>query len=161
MPPAAADNQLMRSDQLLTAALSEEERDLPGTRAVRRIIMLWGAARVGLGVTALLAPRAVAAVWVGSVRGPAVVVLGRALGGRDVALGLGTVLSAVTGQSIIPWVVAGGGADVVDAVATLLARSELPRGRRELVAVAAGGSALMALLLALSSTGRPMEQSGR
>lgn len=123
--------------------------------------MLWAAARVGLGVAALLAPRAAAAVWVGTVRGPAVVVLGRALGGRDVGLGLGTVVSAMTGRSMIPWLVASGGADAVDAVATLLARSELPRGRRELVAVTAGGSALVALLLALSSTGRPMGQSGR
>ena len=161
MPPAAADNQLVRSDQLLTAALTEEERDLTGTRAVRRIIVLWGAARVALGVVALLAPRPAAAVWVGPVRGPAVVVLGRALGGRDVALGLGTVVSALTGRSVSPWVAAGGGADLVDAVATLLARSELPRGRRELVAVAAGGSALVALLLALSSTGRPVGPSGR
>lgn len=161
MLPPPADNQLVRSDQLLTAVLSEEERDLAGARAARRIIMLWGAARVGLGVVALLAPAAVAAVWVGSVRGPAVVVLGRALGGRDVALGLGAVLSAKNGQSMIPWVVAGGAADLVDAVATVLARSELPRGRRELVVVAAGGSALVALLLALSSTGRPMGQSGR
>lgn len=124
------------------------------TGAVPRITSLWGAARVGLGVVALIAPRAVAALWVGPVRGPAGAVLGRALGGRDVALGLGTLVSAMTGRSVIPWVVASGGADAVDAVATLLARSELPRRRRELVVAAAGGSALVALLLAVSSTGR-------
>lgn len=126
---------------------------MPRTRAVYRIIALWGAARVGLGVVALSAPGVVAAVWVGPLREPAGTVLGRALGGRDVALGLGTLISAMTGRSMIPWVVASGGADAVDAVATLLVRSELPRGRRELIAAAAGGSALVALLLALSSTG--------
>jgi len=124
------------------------------TRVVPRMIVLWGAARVGLGVVALSAPRAVAALWVGPLPRPAGVVLGRALGGRDVALGLGTLVSAMTGRSVIPWVVASGGADAVDAVATLLVRSELPPGRRELVTVAAGGSALVALLLATSSIGR-------
>lgn len=111
-----------------------------------------GALRVGLGVTALLAPRAATALWVGPVNPEtASTVLGRALGGRDVALGAGMVRRAVTSRSITSWVVACGGADTVDAVATYMARSKLPRGRRELVVVASASSALLAAVLALCS----------
>ncbi|MDP9388535.1 MAG: hypothetical protein M3Q48_11655, partial [Actinomycetota bacterium] len=51
--------------------------------------------RVGLGVTALVAPRLPSAPWVGDAdaRRPAVQLFARALGARDVALGLGPVLA--------------------------------------------------------------------
>lgn len=121
---------------------------------VRNIVALWGAARVGLGLIALATPRAAAAVWVGpGAQGPAATVLGRALGGRDAGLGAGTLASVMTGSPLLSWVLAGAAADAVDAAATLRARPALPRGRRDLVIAASGGSVLLAGFLA-SELGR-------
>lgn len=115
---------------------------------LRRTAASWGALRVGLGAAALLKPRAATELWVGHVDPEtASTVLGRALGGRDVALGAGMVRSAVTSRAITPWIVACGAADAVDAVTTYLSWSSL-RGRRGLVGVAATGSALLAAGLA-------------
>lgn len=117
-------------------------------KQVRHVTALWGAARVGLGLIALATPGAAAAVWVGpSARGSVGTVLGRALGGRDASIGAGTLASAMTGSPLLPWVLAGAAADAVDAVTTVIARPALPRGRRDLVIAASGGSVLLAALL--------------
>lgn len=116
---------------------------------VRNVTAAWAAARVALGVVALLSPRALTAMWVGAdaARGPAGTVLGRALGARDLSLGAGTAHAALTGRPLVPWILAGGAADAVDAAATVLAGHDLP-GWRRLVLAAAGGSAVVAAVLA-------------
>lgn len=125
------------------------ERVVAGRTTVRRATAAWGALRIGLGVTALLAPRSASAVWIGSaLPEPGRAVLGRALGGRDVALGAGTVASALTGRPTAAWIVAAGGADAVDAAATLAAWHQLPSWRRVLVLVASAGSTATAVALA-------------
>ncbi len=117
-------------------------------KQARQLTALWGAARVGLGLVALATPRAAAALWVGpGAHSTAGMVLGRALGARDAGLGAGTLASAMTGQPLLPWVLAGAASDAVDAAATALARPALPRGRRDLVIAASGGSVLLAALL--------------
>lgn len=117
-------------------------------KQVRQLTAAWGAARVGLGVVALATPRAAAAIWVGpGAHSTAGTVLGRALGARDAALGAGTLAGAMTGSPLLPWVLAGATSDVVDAAATALARPALPRGWRDLVIAASGGSVLLAALL--------------
>lgn len=114
----------------------------------RRVAAAWGAARVGLGAFAMFAPRTATAVWVGpNTHEPAGAVLGRALGGRDVGLGAGVLVGALGNRPLRTWVLAGGAADAVDGIATLCARSRLPRGRRDLVAFASIGSSLLAVLL--------------
>lgn len=115
---------------------------------VRAAAAVWGLLRVGLGTTALFAPHAALRPWVGIVPDPAGEVLGRALGGRDIALGAGTAVSAATGRAAVPWILASGGADAADAVLTLASRQQLPRGGRELVVAASAGSALAAVVLA-------------
>lgn len=115
---------------------------------VRAAAAVWGLLRVGLGATALFAPHAALRPWVGIVPDPAGEVLGRALGGRDIALGAGTAVSAATGRAAVPWILASGGADAADAVLTLASRQQLPRGGRELVVAASAGSALAAVVLA-------------
>lgn len=133
-----------------------------GRTIVRRVTTLWGALRIGLGVTALLAPRSASAVWIGSaLPEPGRAVLGRALGGRDIALGAGTVAGAMTGRSMAAWIVAAGGADAVDAAATLAAWRQLPRWNRELVVVASAGSTATAAVLAfLARPGRSVSGPG-
>lgn len=138
--------------------IAAEQQVTDGRTTVRRVTALWAALRIGLGATLLLAPRAASAVWTGSaLPEPARAILGRALGGRDIALGVGTVAVAMSGQPTIAWIAAGGGADAVDAAATLAAWRQLPRWRRELVIMASAGSTATAALLAVLAQrqGRP------
>jgi hypothetical protein len=130
---------------------------LTSRRGSRRAAALWAALRIGLGVAALRKPRMASRVWLGSEasRGLTPVVLGRAAGGRDVALGAGTVACALTGVPLRPWVLAGGGADAVDAVTTWLAGPDLPRWRRNVVTAVSAGSALTAVFLATQVDRRP------
>ncbi len=108
-------------------------------------------ARVALGVVAVAAPVAAARPWVGAATvGPASAVLGRALGGRDLALGLGALLAARRGAPLRGWVEAGGLADWGDVTATLLSFGRLPRWGRWLVLAASAGAAATAAVVAPS-----------
>ena len=107
------------------------------------------AARTAIGVVALAAPTVVTRPWLGPDRGPAVRVLGRGLGGRDLALGLGA-LAALQQPPAGPrlaghpgiWIGLGAVSDAMDVLATVAAWDELPPVGRWLVAVSAGGAAV-------------------
>ncbi len=106
-------------------------------------------ARAGLGLAALVEPELVARPWVGEAgRGEGPAVLARALGGRDLALGLGALAAAADPPRLSAWVVAGGLADAVDATITLGAYRGLPRRGRVVVLAAASGAAIAAALCA-------------
>jgi len=117
--------------------------------------------RVALGVTALAWPWVPARPWVGAAADDvAAQVFGRALGARDLALGLGA-LAALQGQraaagSARAWVAAGALSDALDVVASVKSWPELPRVTRWLVAASAGGAALAGAAgsLALGATGK-------
>jgi hypothetical protein len=119
------------------------------------------AGRVALGVTALAWPSVPARPWVGTAAdGVAARVFGRALGARDLALGLGA-LAALQGPGAEPgsaraWVAAGALSDALDVVASVSSWRELPRVTRWLVAASAGGAALAgaAGTLALTPTAK-------
>jgi hypothetical protein len=117
------------------------------------------AGRVALGVTALIWPSVPARPWVGAAAdGVAARVFGRALGARDLALGLGA-LAALQGPgagSARAWVAAGALSDALDVVASVSSWDELPRFTRWLVAASAGGAALAGAAgsLVLSPTGK-------
>jgi hypothetical protein len=111
-----------------------------GARAV-------AAGRVALGLTALAWPSVPARPWVGSAADDLTArVFGRALGARDLALGLGA-LAALQGPAGEPgsasaWVAAGALSDALDVAASLASWHELPRIGRWLVVASAGGAAL-------------------
>jgi hypothetical protein len=115
----------------------------------RQLAQLVAVGRLALGVTAIALPQVPLRPWVGDRRTdqPALV-LARALGGRDVALGLGAVLAMRHDAPLRGWVEAGGLADTGDAVFTLLAFRHLPAAGRWAVLAAAGGGALAARLAA-------------
>ncbi len=105
------------------------------------------AGRVALGLTALAWPSVPARPWVGGAADElAARVFGRALGARDLALGLGA-LAALQGPatgtaSASAWVAAGALSDALDVVASVSSWRELPRIGRWLVVASAGGAAL-------------------
>ena len=101
---------------------------------------------VGAGLT--LAPRVAGGGWMGrdSAR-PATQVAIRALGARDLAIGLGTAYTAGQGYGARPWLLAGVLADAADLAATLRARDHLPAPAAAAVGLVAGGSTLLGLWL--------------
>ena len=110
--------------------------------AARALARLVGAGRVAVGVTALVSPVAVTEPWIGSLaRAPGVRVFARAMGGRDIALGIGT-LRAVTrpGDEARTWVALGGVADTVDLLATAFSFAKLPRRRWAILVVTAAAA---------------------
>jgi hypothetical protein len=85
--------------------------------------------RVAFGVGYLLAPQRTASGWVGSAgEGTVSTVLTRALGARDLALGLGALLAVGERdqRQARRWFAAHAIADGVDLIATLRARDSLP-----------------------------------
>jgi hypothetical protein len=114
---------------------------------LRRGAMAVAAGRVALGLTALAWPVLPARPWVGAPADDlAARVFGRALGARDLALGLGALAAlrrpAAGARPACAWVAAGALADALDVAASALAWHELPRRGRWLVAASAGGAAL-------------------
>lgn len=109
----------------------------------RRVALAVAAGRVALGVVAVLAPGVPLVPWVGpdAAGDPSARLLARALGGRDVALGLGALLAWRRGRPMRGWVEAAVLADAVDTAATLGAFGRLPRPGRLVVLAAAGGAA--------------------
>jgi hypothetical protein len=93
-------------------------------------LVAWG--RVGVGTAAVLTPSLVARPWVGDVGDDVPArLLARAMGGRDLVLGIGTLRGlSVSDAEGRPWVALGGVADLVDAVATMVAFGHLPRRAR-------------------------------
>ncbi|MGH3778196.1 MAG: hypothetical protein ACRDRR_21075 [Pseudonocardiaceae bacterium] len=127
------------------------------TDVARSAALVVATGRVALGVVALLRPSVPARPWVGAAlaAGPAGQVFGRALGGRDLALGLGALLalrrrgsSAAAGRVAAGWVAGGALADGADVLATLAAWPALPRWGRLGILGLAGGAAVVGALTA-------------
>ena len=123
---------------------------------LRRGAVTVAAGRVALGLTILGWPAVPARPWVGaSADDLAARVFGRALGGRDLALGLGA-LAALQGPRAEPgsaaaWVAAGALSDALDVAASVASWRELPRVTRWLVAASAGGAALTGAAAAVAA----------
>lgn len=106
------------------------------------------AGRVALGLTALTRPSAVARPWIGpSADDLGARVFGRALGARDLALGLGalaaTLAAPASPRSAGAWYAAGALSDALDLGITAAAWPRLPRVTRWLIAASAGGAAIV------------------
>src|SRR3954454_16341541 len=104
--------------------------------------------RIALGAAALVAPRLAARVM-GAGRSPAgnSPLFARMLGGRDVALGLGTVIAVDRGKPVRGWLEGSALADAVDCLACLLARKELPPNVVRATVSLGGAAAIAGILL--------------
>ena len=91
---------------------------------------------------------------------PAVKLLARALGVRDLVVGLGTAVALDRGAPVRGWLEGAAVADAVDFVATLAAGDSIPRnGRRSVLLIAAVSAVSCALLSRALET--PPEPSTR
>jgi hypothetical protein len=133
---------------------------------LRRGATTVAAARVALGLAALAWPSVPARPWTGAGDDDLTArVLGRALGARDLALGLGALAALRNGsagsQAASTWVAVGALSDALDVATSLAAWRELPRVTRWLVAASAGGAALAGAAGALAMRrGGPRPESG-
>ncbi len=119
---------------------------------LRRGATAVAAARVAIGVLALARPGVPSRPWVGVGAGPddgiaglVAQVLGRALGGRDLSLGLGALaaLNQADGDDAASvWVATGALCDALDVATTLAAWRDLPRVTRWFVLSSAAGASL-------------------
>ncbi|HEY6625092.1 MAG TPA: hypothetical protein VIX85_14740 [Acidimicrobiales bacterium] len=109
----------------------------------------WG--RVAIGGTALVGPLALGRLWVGeSVDTTPIKLLARALGARDLALGVGTLRAlSRSDEEARPWVALAGASDAVDALVTLVAFARLPPRTRWAVLGASAGAAVASIRAAI------------
>jgi hypothetical protein len=97
----------------------------------------------------LAVPGLAARVWIGDdALRPAVKVVIRGFGARDLALGLGVVIAIDRGAPVRGWLEGSALADAGDFVATLLAGGSIPDVARKGIAAMAAGSGLTAIGLA-------------
>lgn len=114
---------------------------------MRRAAQAIAWARVGLGSVALTAPPLVTRPWVGSLAAtPSGRLLARTLGGRDLALGIGTLRAlSRSDEEARPWVALAGVSDAVDALATAVAFTSLPRRTRWVILGVSVSAALVSI----------------
>lgn len=124
----------------------------------RRLARILAGARISFGATALVAPALPGWLFSGpDARLATNRALGRAMGGRDLALGLGAVLAMSHHAPARGWIEAGALADASDVLATVLAWRELPRWGRLVIVVLAGAGTVAGVVTARATEVRGME----
>jgi hypothetical protein len=115
-----------------------------------RLAQLIAVGRIGIGCTALVAPTLMTTPWIGEGAGSADArLLARTMGGRDLALGLGTLRALdVDGAEARPWVALAGVADTIDAAVTIVAWPRLPRLGRWAILASTVGAAVVSFRVA-------------
>jgi len=107
--------------------------------------------RIVVGTALVAAPALAARTWVGDQADtPGAKVLARALGVRDLALGLGVVLAMKNDAPVRGWLEGAALADLVDFGATAAAGSGIPQASRAGVMAVAALSAVQCALIARS-----------
>lgn len=119
------------------------------TLPARTLAYALGLSRVVIGSAAVLAPGRAMNFWLGVDPEPkSVKAMGIAIGARDLALGIGTLVALGRDGGSAVWLQAGVLADTADALATVRAFSADPRNPRMAIAAAGAGGAAAGLWLA-------------
>jgi hypothetical protein len=118
--------------------------------------------RIAIGLAAVAIPSAaVRAIGADSKSGGLAPLLARMLGGRDIALGLGTVVALDHGAPVRGWLEGSALADTVDCVASVIAREHMtPRAFRATAGLAAA-SAILGVVLARRLDRPPLPHPGQ
>jgi hypothetical protein len=116
---------------------------------------LLAGARVVIGAGLIAAPRFAMTTWVGPrrARTAATALLGRAVGARDLTVGLGGL--ATSGDAQRGWLAAGVVCDTVDLVATLVEQDDLPDTAIPLILATAVPGIALGLYALAGSAGDP------
>lgn len=110
---------------------------------------LLGVTRLAIGAATVVAPSFVSKVWLGKGAEDSAARVGmRGLGGREAAIGLGTLLALENKRPVRGWIEAGALADAADAFAVISQRKSLPAARVVLAAGIAAASAWFCTQLA-------------
>jgi len=114
-----------------------------------KLTALVAAGRIVAGFALVAAPGRSGAVWLGhDAARPAPQLALRALGARDVALGVGTLATLDDSSQLRRWVAASAICDFADAASAMATPSgALPAGARWATVAVGGGTALAGLLL--------------
>ena len=101
------------------------------------------AGRTFFGAGMVLAPSLMLKGWVGEdAKLPSVKLVGRTMGVRDAAIGLGTLMALEDKESVKRWIQFGIAADAVDCAATVIAARRLSTKKSILVAAMAAAAAV-------------------
>ncbi|MBD0282825.1 MAG: hypothetical protein ICV69_11635 [Thermoleophilaceae bacterium] len=115
----------------------------------QELALMFARNRIAFGIGFVLLPGSMGRLWIGDdAKRPTVKLLTRALGVRDLAIGLGTAIALDRGTPVRGWLEAAALSDAIDLVATLLASGSIPDSSRNVVAAIAGGSAVAGVALA-------------
>ena len=127
-----------------------------------KLAMSVARARIAIGLAAVAVPR-VATRVMGVRRGSDGIapLFARMLGGRDVALGLGTVIALDRGKPVRGWLEASALADTVDFVSCLLARRQMSRSAFIGSAALGAASTVAGVLLSRRLDPAPAAQPGQ
>jgi hypothetical protein len=117
----------------------------------QRAAIVLGLGRVAAGTALLIAPRAAVRIWTGRDATATERMAARGLGGRDLALGAGTLGALARRTPVTPWLVAGAFADASDALGALGGRRELSPVRRSALLASSCGATVLGLRLARRS----------
>ena len=124
----------------------------------RDLALLNARGRMAIGASLVLAPRLIGPLWIGDAGDrPVVKMMSRALGARDLALGLGVAVALDRGKPVRGWLEGAALADGGDLVATLLAGDSIPRGKRRRVALVAAVSLVGCAVVARALDTPPAE----
>jgi hypothetical protein len=111
------------------------------------IVNAIAAGRVAIGTAAVVAPRFAGGTWIGApADDPAVAVFARAMGARDVAVGIATMRAVRYRQGARTMALLGAACDAMDFAATVVAFRRIGRRRAVPVLVMAGGAAVATAL---------------
>jgi hypothetical protein len=113
--------------------------------------------RILFGTVFIAEPKVMDQGWIGrQARLPGAQVLSRAVGARDLALGLGGLQAAVRNDgSARSWMAAAALCDAIDVGATHAAGKKIPRKARTGVFAIGTGAAVLSLIAALGSRQQP------
>jgi hypothetical protein len=115
----------------------------------RDLARLLGLTRVVLGAALFLSPARLATMWTGERSDVALTSMAvRGLGARDVAIGVGILVSLDQDKPVRGWLEASALADASDAVGTLVAWHRLPGWRRLGLLALEAGAAVFGMRLA-------------
>jgi hypothetical protein len=112
------------------------------------VAMWFARVRIAIGVAAVAVPGAIGRAAADGMPGGLAPPLARMLGGRDVALGLGTVVALDHGTPVRGWLEGAALADTVDCLAAVTARGDMTPLAFKATVGLAGASALLGVVLA-------------